>query len=167
MEAKKAGKIRYIGFTGHKDPAVHLRMLDVAKSHDFRFDTCQMPLNVMDAHFRSFEHLVLPRLIEQGIAPLAMKSMGDGHVLKSGKVTPVECLQYSLSLPVSVVITGCERMEILDQAIHLAGSFKPMTHVQKTGLLAKTREAAMSGEFEPFKTTSMFDGTAMNPAWLG
>jgi predicted aldo/keto reductase-like oxidoreductase len=167
MDAKKAGKIRYIGFTGHKDPAVHLRMLDVAKAHDFRFDTCQMPLNVMDAHFRSFEHLVLPRLIEQGIAPLAMKSMGDGHVLKSGKVTPVECLQYSLSLPVSVVITGCERMEILDQAIHVAGSFKPMTHVQKTGLLAKTREAAMTGEFEPFKTSSVFDGTAKNPAWLG
>jgi aryl-alcohol dehydrogenase-like predicted oxidoreductase len=85
MEAKKAGKIRYIGFTGHKDPAVYLRMLEIAKTHDFHFDTCQMPLNVMDAHFRSFEHQVLPRLLEQGIAPLAMKSMGDGHVLRVEK----------------------------------------------------------------------------------
>ena len=166
-EAKKAGKIRYIGFTGHKDPAVHLRMLEIAKAHDFHFDTCQMPLNVMDAHFRSFERLVLPRLVEQGIAPLAMKSMGDGHVLKSGKVTPVECLQYSLSLPVSVVITGCERMDILDQAIGIIRSFKPLTRVQRVTLLAKTRDLAMTGEYEPFKTTSMFDGTAQNPAWLG
>ncbi|HTF66543.1 MAG TPA: aldo/keto reductase, partial [Edaphobacter sp.] len=142
MEAKKAGKIRYIGFTGHKDPAVHLRMLEVAKAHDFHFDTCQMPLNVMDAHFRSFEHLVLPRLLEQGIAPLAMKSMGDGHVLKSGKVTPVECLQYSLSLPASVVITGCEQMKILDQAFQVTRSFKPLTHGQRAALLAKTQEVA-------------------------
>jgi hypothetical protein len=126
-----------------------------------------MPLNVMDAHFRSFEHLVLPRLLEQGIAPLAMKSMGDGHVLKSGKVTPVECLQYSLSLPASVVITGCEHMAILDQAIQVARSFKPLTRAQKTALLARTRAVAMTGDYEPFKTSSMFDGTAKNPAWLG
>jgi aryl-alcohol dehydrogenase-like predicted oxidoreductase len=167
LKAKQAGKIRYIGFTGHKDPAVHLRMLEVAKAHNFHFDTCQMPLNVMDAHYRSFEHLVLPRLVEQGIAPLAMKSMGDSHVLKSGRVTPVECLRYSLSLPVSVVITGCERMEILDQAINVAQSFKPLTQTERTALLAKTRSAAMTGEYEPFKTTAMFDGTARNPAWLG
>jgi aryl-alcohol dehydrogenase-like predicted oxidoreductase len=167
IEAKKAGKIRHIGFTGHKDPAVHLRMLEIAKAHDFHFDTCQMPLNVMDAHFRSFEHQVLPRLLEQGIAPLAMKSMGDGHVLRSGKVTAVECLQYSLSLPVSVVITGCERMEILDQAIKAAGSFKPLAPAQRNALLARTRDAAKTGEFEPFKTSAIFDGTAQNPAWLG
>jgi aryl-alcohol dehydrogenase-like predicted oxidoreductase len=167
MEAKKAGKVRYVGFTGHKDPVVHLRMLEVARAHGFHFDTCQMPLNVMDAHFRSFENQVLPRLIEQGIAPLAMKSMGDGNVLKSGKVTPVECLRYSLSLPVSVVITGCERMEVLDQAFEVARSFKPLTTVQKTALLAKTREAALTGDYEPFKTSSMFDGTAQHPAWLG
>jgi predicted aldo/keto reductase-like oxidoreductase len=167
LAAKKAGKIRYIGFTGHKDPVVHLRMLEVAHSNNFHFDTCQMPLNVMDAHFRSFEHQVLPQLIEQGIAPLAMKPMGDSNVLKSGKVTPLECLEYSLSLPVSVVITGCERMEILDQAVKVAGSFKPLTQAQKATLLAKTLDAAMSGKFEPFKTTSMFDGTAQNPAWLG
>jgi aryl-alcohol dehydrogenase-like predicted oxidoreductase len=167
MDAKKAGKIRYIGFTGHKDPAVHLRMLEVAETHGFHFDTCQMPLNVMDAHYRSFEHHVLPRLIEQGIAPLAMKSMGDSHVLKSGKVTAEECLRYSLSLPVSVVITGCERMEVLDQAIRMAGSFIPLTQEERQELLARTRDAAMSGKFEPFKTTSTFDSTALNPSWLG
>jgi hypothetical protein len=126
-----------------------------------------MPLNVLDAHFRSFEHLVLPKLLEQGIAPLAMKSMGDGHVLKSGIVTPVECLQYSLSLPASVVITGCEHMAILDQALQVARSFKPLTRGQKAALLARTREVAMTGNYEPFKTSAMFDGTARNPAWLG
>src|SRR5678815_1131514 len=96
LEAKKAGKIRYIGFTGHKDPAVHLRMLDVAAQHKFHFDACQMPLNVMDAHFRSFGHQVVPRLVNEGIAVLGMKSMGDGNVLKSGTVTPIECLHYAL-----------------------------------------------------------------------
>jgi aryl-alcohol dehydrogenase-like predicted oxidoreductase len=167
LAARKAGKIRYIGFTGHKDPAVHLRMLEVAETQGFHFDTCQMPLNVMDAHFRSFEHQVLPKLIEQGIAPLAMKSVGDSHVLKSGRVTPEECLRYSLSLPVSVVITGCERLEILDQAIRVAASFKPLTQELRQELLARTREAAMTGKFEPFKTTPTFDSTALNPAWLG
>lgn len=167
MEAKRAGKIRYIGFTGHKDPVVHLRMLEIARAHGFHFDTCQMPLNVMNAHFRSFEHHVLPRLIEQGIAPLAMKSMGDGNVLKSGNVTAVECLRYSLSLPVSVVITGCERMEILNQAIEVARSFSPLSTAQKAALLARTREAAMTGDYEPFKTSQMFEGTAQNPAWPG
>ena len=96
MDAKKAGKIRYIGFTGHKDPVVHLRMLDMAAQNKFHFDACQMPLNVMDAHFRSFTHQVVPRLVKEGIAVLAMKSMGDGNVLKSGVVTPIECLHLSL-----------------------------------------------------------------------
>jgi len=166
MEAKKAGKIRYIGFTGHKDPLVHLRMLEAAAQHSFRFDTCQMPLNVMDAHFRSFGHNVLPRLVEQGIGVLGMKSMGDGNILKSGRVTPVECLHYSLNLPTSAVITGCERMEILDQAIEAARTFKPMSSAEVSALLAKTKDVAMSGQFEPFKTTPQFDGTAQNPQWM-
>ena len=166
MEAKKAGKIRYIGFTGHKDPLVHLRMLDVAAQHNFHFDTCQMPLNVMDAHFRSFGHDVLPKLVEQGIGILGMKSMGDGNVLKSGRVTPVECLHYALNLPTSVVITGCERMAILDQAIEAARTFKPMSPAEVSALLAKTKDAAMSGQFEPFKTTPQFDSTAQNPNWM-
>jgi predicted aldo/keto reductase-like oxidoreductase len=166
MEAKKAGKIRYIGFTGHKDPLVHLRMLDVAAHHHFQFDTCQMPLNLMDAHFRSFEHMVLPKLVDQGIGVLGMKSMGDGNVLRSKRVTPTECLHYALNLPTSVVITGCERMEILDQAIEAAKTFRPLTHAEVIAMLSKTRDAAMTGEFEPFKTTPQFDGTAQNPQWM-
>jgi predicted aldo/keto reductase-like oxidoreductase len=167
MEAKKAGKVRYIGFTGHKDPVVHLRMLDLAMQNKFHFDACQMPLNVMDAHFRSFAHQVVPRLVKEGIAVLAMKSMGDGNVLKSGVVTPIECLHYALSLPTSVVINGCESMERLDQAFEAARTFKPMGEADMAKLLDKTRQAAMTGKFEPFKTTAHFDGTAHHPEWLG
>jgi predicted aldo/keto reductase-like oxidoreductase len=167
MDAKQAGKIRYIGFTGHKDPAVHLRMLDVAAQHQFHFDACQMPLNVMDAHFRSFAHEVVPRLVKEKIAVLGMKSMGDGNVLKSGTVTPIECLHYALSLPTSVVINGCESMERLDQAFEAARTFKPMGQPEMAKLLEKTKQAALTGKFEPFKTTSQFDGTAHNPQWLG
>jgi aryl-alcohol dehydrogenase-like predicted oxidoreductase len=166
MDGKKAGKIRYIGFTGHKDPLVHMRMLDVAAQHNFHFDTCQMPLNLMDAHFRSFERMVLPRLVEQGIGVLGMKSMGDGNLLKSGRVKPVECLHYALNLPTSVVITGCESMDILDQAIDAARTFHPLTRAQVSTLLAKTKDAAATGEFEPFKTTQQFDGTAQHPQWM-
>jgi aryl-alcohol dehydrogenase-like predicted oxidoreductase len=167
LEARKAGKIRFIGFTGHKDPMVHLRMLELAAQHKFHFDTCQMPLNVMDAHFRSFSHHVLPKLVEQGIGVLGMKPMGDGHILKSGAVTAVECLHYALTLPTSVVITGCETMHRLDQAIQAVESFRPLTHEQVTKLLAKTQPHATSGKYEPFKTTSAFDSTARNPDWLG
>ena len=166
VEARKAGKIRYIGFTGHKDPLVHLRMLDVAAAHNFHFDACQMPLNVMDAHFRSFGQQVLPRLIEQGIAALAMKPMGNSYALRSGAVTPVECLHYALSLPASVVITGCDSMKILDQALHAVETFKPMSSAEVAALLAKTKEAAITGKYEPFKTDTLFDGTAQNPQWM-
>jgi aryl-alcohol dehydrogenase-like predicted oxidoreductase len=166
-EAKQAGKIRYIGFTGHKDPAVHLRMLDVAAAHDFHFDACQLPLNVMDAHFRSFERDVVPRLVKDGVAVLGMKPMGDGFVLKSGAVTPVECLHYALNLPTTTVITGCESMELLDQAIDAARSFRPLSQTAVDALLAKTKTLALTGRFEPFKTTAMFDGTAHNPQWMG
>lgn len=167
LDAKKAGKIRYIGFTGHKDPAVHLRMLEVAAQHNFHFDACQMPLNVMDAHFRSFGKEVVPKLVEQGIGVLGMKPMGDGNVLKAGVVTPIECLHYALSLPTSVVINGCDTMERLDQAFEAARTFKPLTNDERAALLAKTRPAAMTGQFEPFKTTAQFDGTARNPKWMG
>ncbi len=167
LAAKKAGKIRYIGFTGHKDPLVHLRMLDVAAQHQFHFDSCQMPLNVMDAHFRSFGHQVMPRLVKEGIAVLGMKPMGDGNVLKSGVVTPMECLHYALSLPTSVVINGCESMERLDQAFKAAETFQPMTEAEIAKLLAKTAKPAQTGRFEPFKTTAQFDGTAQNPQWMG
>ena len=167
LAAKQAGKIRYIGFTGHKDPIVHLRMLDEAQQHQFHFDSCQMPLNVMDAHFRSFAHQVVPRLVAEGIGVLGMKPMGSGVVLRARVVTPIECLHYALNLPTSVVINGCDNVDRVNQALEAVRSFKPMNEAQVSALLAKTRTAAMSGRYEPFKTTSMFDGTAQNPQWLG
>jgi predicted aldo/keto reductase-like oxidoreductase len=167
LEAKKAGKIRYIGFTGHKDPHIHLYMLKVAGEHDFHFDTVQVPLNVMDAHFRSFGQLVLPELVKQEIGVLGMKSMGDGVILKSKAVSAVECLHFALSLPTSVVITGIDKPEILDQAIEAAKTFKPMNREQIAKLLSKTKEVAMAGKYELFKTSSHFDSTAMHPDWLG
>jgi len=167
VEAKKAGKIRYIGFTGHKDPHIHLYMLKVAADHGFHFDTVQMPLNVMDAHFRSFGQMVLPELVKQEIGVLGMKSMGDGVILKSKAVTPMECLHYALSLPTSVVITGIDKPEILDQAVEAAKTFKPMNREEVARLLAKTKEVAMAGKYELFKTSSHFDSTAKHPDWLG
>ncbi|MFL5548765.1 MAG: aldo/keto reductase [Gemmatimonadales bacterium] len=167
VEARRAGKIRYIGFTGHKDPQIHLYMLAVADQHGFSFDTVQMPLNVMDAHYRSFEQLVLPVLVERRIGVLGMKPIANGIILKSGTVTAVECLQYAMSLPTSVVITGCDSMEILDQAIETARSFRPLSEAERKVLLERTARAASKGEYEPFKTTSIFDGTASHPDWLG
>ena len=165
--AKKAGKVRYVGFTGHKDPLVHLRMLEVARGHGFKFDAAQMPLNVLDAHFRSFEKQVVPVLSREGVGVLGMKAMGDGLVLKSKTATPVECLRYALSLPTSVVITGIDSMAILKQALDVAKAFKPLTEKETADLLARTKQAALRGEFERFKTTNAFDGTAKNPSWLG
>ncbi len=166
LEAKQAGKIRYIGFTGHKDPQIHLYMLKVAADRGFHFDAAQMPLNVMDAHFRSFAHLVVPELVQQEIGVLGMKSMGDGVILKSKTVSPVECLHYAMSLPTSVVITGIDQPPILDQAIEAVKTFKPLNRDQVDQLLAKTREAAIAGKYELFKTSSHFDSTAKNPDWL-
>ncbi len=166
-EAKQAGKLRYIGFTGHKDPHIHLYMLDVAEENGFRFDAVQMPLNVMDAHYRSFSKLVVPRLVEQGIGVLAMKTMGNGIILGSKTVTPIECLHYALNLPTSVVITGMDKPEYLDQAFEALSTFKPMTDAELETLLGKTKEAAAKGKWEPFKTSSIFDGTALNNKWLG
>jgi aryl-alcohol dehydrogenase-like predicted oxidoreductase len=165
--AKQAGKIRYIGFTGHKDPLVHERMLEVAKLHNFHFDSCQMPLNPMDAHFRSFANNVVPKLVEEGIAVLGMKSMGSGDLLKSNTVTPMECLHYALNLPTSVVITGCDSMQILDQAFEAARTFQPLTEAEVIAILDKTRSAAMTGKFERFKTSITYDGTIKNPQWMG
>jgi aryl-alcohol dehydrogenase-like predicted oxidoreductase len=167
IEARAAGKIRYIGFTGHKDPRIHLHMLEVAKENGFKFDTAQMPLNVMDAHYRSFENLVVPELVKLGVGVLGMKSMANGILLKSKTVTPIECLHYALSLPTSVVITGIDSMEILDQAFAAIESFHPLSDDERDALLKRTREAAATGRFEPFKTSSIFDGTAENPQWLG
>jgi aryl-alcohol dehydrogenase-like predicted oxidoreductase len=166
LAAQKAGKIHYIGFTGHKDPIVHLRMLEVAKEHGFRFDAVQLPLNVMDAHFRSFERNVLPVLVKEGIGVLGMKALGDSQILTSG-IPPIECLQYTMNLPISTLITGIDSMEILDQALEAVRTFRPLTDGQVSDLLARTAQAGSRGMFEGFKTTNGFDGTAMNPSWLG
>jgi predicted aldo/keto reductase-like oxidoreductase len=167
LAAKKSGQIRFMGFTGHKDPSVHLRMLELADKHKFIFDAVQMPLSVMDAHFRSFEKAVLPVLVKKKIAVLGMKSMGDSHILKSKTVTPLECLQYALSLPTSVVITGIDSMPILQQAFQAAKSYKTLSKSDIANILSKTAGAAADGKFEPFKTTPTFDSTAMHPEWLG
>lgn len=167
IEARDAGKIRYIGFTGHKDPRIHLYMLEVAQDHGFKFDSVQMPLSVMDAHYRSFEKHVLPELVKQKIAVLGMKSMANGILLKSKTAKPIECLHYALNLPTAVVITGIDSMDILDQAIEAVRTFKPLSAAEVDALLQKTASAAAKGEFEPFKTTSIFDGTAEHPEWLG
>jgi predicted aldo/keto reductase-like oxidoreductase len=167
LDAKKAGKIRYIGFTGHKSPAIHLKMLATADSHQFRFDTVQMPLNVMDAHFDSFEKNVLPVLVKYDFGVLGMKPMGDHIILDSKTASPVECLHYAMNLPTSVVITGCDSMRILDQAVIAARSFRPMNRADVEALLAKTAQAAQTGKYEQYKTTHTFDGTYQNPQWLG
>jgi uncharacterized protein len=167
LEAKKQGKIRYIGFTGHKSPDIHLKMLNTAFAHQFAFDTVQMPLNVMDAHYNSFEKKVLPVLVEHGIGVLGMKSMGDKIILNSKTSTPVECLHYAMNLPTSVVITGCDSLQILQQAVDAARSFKVLSRDEVAKLLAKTAPAAGKGEFERYKTTHDFDGTYQNPQWLG
>jgi len=167
LAAKKAGKLRYIGFTGHKDPQVHLHMLEVAREKGFRFDTAQMPLNVMDAHYRSFAKLVVPELVKEGIGVLGMKALANGRILQSNTVSAVECLHYALNLPTSVVITGMDSMPILEQAFQAIESYRPMTVEQVGQILAKTRQAAESGEFELFKTTSIYDSTASNAEWLG
>jgi len=167
LEAQKAGKVRFIGFTGHKSPDIHLKMLATASKHGFKFDAVQMPLNVMDAHFNSFEKKVLPVLTENRIGVLGMKPMGDHFILESKTATPTECLYYSMNLPTSVVITGCDSMTILQQALQAARTFQPMDSSQVAALLAKTSKAAEAGQFELYKTSHHFDGTYANPQWLG
>lgn len=167
LEARQAGKVRFIGFTGHKDPFVHLRMLEVAAAHHFRFDAVQMPLNVMDAHFRSFTHQVLPVLVRDQIGVLGMKPMADGGILRSKTATPVECLHYALNLPTSTVITGIDSLDVLKQDLAAVRSFKPLSQPELAELLQRTAAAAATGEYERFKTTSDFDATGHNPQWLG
>jgi aryl-alcohol dehydrogenase-like predicted oxidoreductase len=167
LDARRAGKIRFIGFTGHKSPELHLHMLDVAAKHDFTFDTVQMPLNVMDAHFRSFERLVIPAALELDMGILAMKTFGDHFILDRGLVDPIDMLHYSLTLPASVVITGIDSPEILEQAVTAASTFAPLSAERVSELLARTAVAAADGSSELYKTTHFFDGTVQNPHWLG
>ena len=167
VAARKAGKTRYIGFTGHKDPHVHLYMLELAQANQFQFDTVQMPINVMDAHFRSFTKLVVPQAQKLGLGILGMKSMGSGVILKAKVATPAECLQFALSQPTSVVITGIDSDEVLEQALKIGTEFKPLTAMQISNILKNTAPAASKGEYELFKTSSHFDSTALHPQWLG
>jgi aryl-alcohol dehydrogenase-like predicted oxidoreductase len=171
VAAKKAGKIRHVGFTGHKDPLVHLRMLETARQHGVHFDTVQMPINVMDFHFRSFQQHVLPRLVTEKIGVLAMKTLGDPfiveHVLKSKIATPRQLFHFSMSQPVATVITGIDSLKMLEQALDAARTFTPMTLAARRALVARTQAAAATGRYEKFKTTSHFDGTAAHPEWLG
>lgn len=165
-DARKAGKIRFIGFTGHKDPSIHLEMLRVADDHGFSFDTIMFPLNVMDAQFRSFQKEVLPVAQKKNLGICTMKPIGSGDILKSKTVSAVECLRYALSQPTHVVITGCDSMDILDQAIRTATKFEPLTKEETDDLLRRTRKAAESGRYEQFKTGDKYDSTAKHPEWL-
>jgi predicted aldo/keto reductase-like oxidoreductase len=167
VKAKEAGKIRFIGYTGHKSPEIHLKMLEVGDAHGFRFDTVQMPLNVMDAHYSSFGAKVLPELVKREIGVLGMKPLGSGELLKSKAVEATECLRYALSLPVSVVITGCDSMKILQQALEVGRSFKLMEKAELAALLQRSAPAAEAGKFELYKTSTFFDGTTQHPEWLG
>ena len=167
LAARKAGKIRYIGFTGHKSPDIHLKMLQTAMDSGFIFDTVQMPLNVMDAHFESFEKKVLPVALKNNIGIVGMKPMGSGRILESDTVTATECLRYAISLPVSVTITGCQSLKLLRQALAAARKFSPMTEQERSALLAKTAKAARDGKYEQYKTETMYDSTSRNPSWLG
>ena len=167
LRAREAGKVRYIGFTGHKSPAIHRHMFDVADHHGFRFDTVQMPLNVMDAHYDSFEQNVLPVALERGTGVLGMKAFGDPFILDSKAASPIEMLQYPLSLPVSLQVTGIDRMEILHQALEAVRTFEPFTPERRAELLARTADVAKDGKTERYKVSHHFDGTINNPEWLG
>jgi uncharacterized protein len=154
-QAKREGKVRFIGFTGHKDPGIHLNML----SHGFPFDTVQMPLNCFDATFRSFETEVLPEANRRGIAPLGMKSMGgSGEMVKHGAVTPAQALRYAMSLPVATTISGIDSIEVLRQNLEVARNFRPFTAEELTTLRDRCRDDAADGHLELFKTTTMYDG---------
>jgi aryl-alcohol dehydrogenase-like predicted oxidoreductase len=166
VAAKKAGKLRFIGFTGHKDPAIHLHMLATAAAHGFTFDTVQMPVNVMDAHYKSFARNVIPKAREKEIGVLGMKPLGSGIILQSGAVEAKECLRYSMSQPVTVQITGCDTMGVLEQALAVALGFVPMPTAEQDKLLARTAGPAADGRYERFKTSEQFDGTAQHPKWL-
>jgi aryl-alcohol dehydrogenase-like predicted oxidoreductase len=167
VKARDEGKVRFIGFTGHKSPAIHQAMLDTAKQHGFRFDAVQLPLNVMDAHHDSFEKAILPTLVKDGIGVLGMKPMGDPYILQSKTVGAADCLRYAMSLPVCFTNTGLDSMKILQQAFAVGRGFQPLSLDERSRLLAKTEKASRDGKFEKYKTSEHFDSTAKHPEWLG
>lgn len=162
IAARQAGKLRFIGFTGHKDPDIHLKML----GKDFAWDTVQMPLNCVDPHHKSFEAKVLPVLVERAIGVLGMKPLAAGEAVRSGTATADECLRYAMSLPTSVVITGCDSLPILEQALRVWHGFTPMSPREMDALRARTRGRNAQGALEGYKTSGRFDGTVKNPHWL-
>ncbi len=166
LRAKEQGKFRFLGFTGHKSPDYHLAMLEAGFQHGLTFDTVQMPLNVMDAHYRSFEKKVLPVLVQHGIGVLGMKPLGAGKILESGVVSAEQCLHYAMNLPTSVVITGCDSVGVLDQALKAAYDFRPLAQEGVAALLTRTAPLAKDGKFEEFKTTQKYDGTEQHPHWM-
>ena len=166
-EAREQGKIRHIGFTGHKSPQMHLNMIEAADKHGFTFDTVQMPVNALDDHFDSFGQKVLPVARQHGMAVLGMKSFSNGLILKTNTVSAVEALHYAMSTPVTVTITGCDSMKILEQALGVARNFKPMDDAQKLAVLHKTAAVGGDGKYEAYKSSHIYDGTINNPQWLG
>jgi predicted aldo/keto reductase-like oxidoreductase len=167
VKAKQQGKFRYIGFTGHKSPAIHLHMLETADRHGFVFDTVQMPVNLLDAHYESFCRQVLPVLVKKNIGVLGMKPMASGYLLKTGAASAPDCLRFAMNLPVSVCITGCDSLPVLQQALDTARSFQPLSQDEVATMLAKTAAVAQGGRFELYKTTDQFDSTTRNPALMG
>ena len=167
LRAREQGKLRYIGFTGHKSPAIHKHMFDVADQHNFHFDTVQMPLNVMDAHYDSFEQGVLPVALARGTGVMGMKAFGDTFIVDSKAVSPIDMLHYPMSLPISIQITGIDSLPILNQALQAVRTFKPFTPQERADLLAKTADAAKDGKTERYKISHHFDSTIQNPQWLG
>jgi uncharacterized protein len=167
QQARKDGKIRFIGFTGHKSPEIHLHMIETADKHGFTFDSVQMPVNALDQHFDSFQQKVIPVAQKHGMAVLGMKPLANGAIPKTNTITAVEALHYAMSVPVTVTINGCDSMQMLDQALRVARNFQPLDTRQKIAILQKTAPIAGAGKYEGYKSSTMFDGTAANPQWLG
>jgi aryl-alcohol dehydrogenase-like predicted oxidoreductase len=166
IEAKQAGKIRFVGFTGHKDPSHHLRLLERAAAQGFTFDTVQMPLNVLDAHYRSFEQEVLPRAQKAGTGIIGMKALASGEILEAKVVSAADAQRYALSLPIAVLVVGCSSMSDLDHATAVATGFVPLEGEERSALLARTAPKADGGAIEKYKTTTSHDSTTHNPHWL-
>ncbi|TLU72108.1 aldo/keto reductase [Lichenicoccus roseus] len=166
LRAREQGKLRYIGFTGHKSPKIHAHMFAVADQHDFHFDTVQMPLNIMDAHYDSFEQTVVPIALAHDTGIIGMKAFGDNFILKSRVMPPIQMLQYPMGLPVSLQVTGIDSMPILHQALQAVRTFTPPSPEFRNALLARSAEVGRTGSTEHYKISGHFDGTGQNPQWL-
>lgn len=166
LRARKQGKVRYIGFTGHKSPAIHKHMFEVADQHGFHFDTVQMPINIMDAHYDSFLHGVVPVALAHGTAVLAMKTFGDPFIFQAHDANPTDMLHFSMSQPVSVVVCGCDQMAYLQQALDAVRSYAPMSAAAQSALLDQSAVMAANGQTERYKISTHFDGTGQHPHWL-